>query len=106
MHEWLTDNGQTPHIVVNAGSPGVDVLAQYVEAGRIILNIGYPATRNLKLGNEEISFGARFGGVSTEVRVPVAAVPRNVRPASAHEERPSGRLANACTTPRTQLAPA
>ncbi len=74
MHEWMTDNGQTPHLVVDAGVVGTEVPAAYVRDGRIKLNVGWPATQGLKLGNEWIEFAARFGGVPTQVRVPVAAV--------------------------------
>ena len=74
MHEWMTDNGQTPHLVVDAGVAGTDVPKSYVRDGRITLNVGWQATQGLKLGNEWIEFAARFGGVPTQVRVPVAAV--------------------------------
>jgi stringent starvation protein B len=45
-----------------------------VQHGKIILNIGYSATKSLELGNEVISFGARFGGTPFVVTVPVEAV--------------------------------
>jgi RNA polymerase-associated protein len=74
MHEWMTDNGDTPHIVVDAQGEGVDVPEQFITDGKIILNVSYAAVRDLQLGNEEISFEARFGGVPNIVRVPVAAI--------------------------------
>ena len=74
MHEWMTDNGHTPHIVVDATADGVAVPAQYVKEGKIILNAGYSAVRDLQLGNELITFEARFGGVPEQVSVPVSAV--------------------------------
>jgi stringent starvation protein B len=74
MHEWMTGNGQTPHVVVDAECPKIVVPQQHVQHGKIILNIGYSATRGLELGNEVISFGARFGGAPFEVTVPVKAV--------------------------------
>ena len=74
MHEWMTDNGQTPHLVVDAGVAGTDVPKSYVRDGRITLNVGWQATQGLKLGNEWIEFAARFGGVPTQVRVPINAV--------------------------------
>ena len=42
--------------------------------GRITLNVSWQATQDLKLGNDWIEFSARFGGVSQQVRVPLAAV--------------------------------
>lgn len=74
MHEWMTDNGQTPHLVVDAGIEGTEVPKAFVRDGRITLNVGWQATQSLKLGNEWIEFAARFGGVPQQVRVPIAAV--------------------------------
>ncbi len=74
MHEWMTDNGYTPHVVVDTGVDGVAVPEQYVQDGKIILNISYAATQNLDLGNEQLAFGARFGGVAQQVRVPMQAL--------------------------------
>lgn len=74
LHEWITDSGETPHIVVDAGADGVVVPRQYVKDGKIVLNVSLTATQGLKLGNEQVSFDARFGGVSFSVSVPVRAV--------------------------------
>lgn len=74
MHEWMTDNFQTPHIVVDAGVDGVKVPVQHVKDGRIILNISLNAAQGLLLGNDTVSFRARFGGVSQDIVVPVNAI--------------------------------
>ena len=74
MHEWISDSGHTPHLVVDAGVAGVDVPRQFVKDGKIVLNVSWSATAQLKLGNEEITFSARFGGASMMVFVPVNAV--------------------------------
>ena len=74
MHEWMTDNNQTPHLVVDAGVAGAELPRAYVRDGRITLNVSWQATQSLKLGNDWIEFSARFGGVPQQVRVPVAAV--------------------------------
>lgn len=70
----MTDNGQTPHLVVDAAQSGVAVPEQHVQDGRIILNVSYSATSRLEITNDEITFDARFGGVPRNVRVPLAAV--------------------------------
>ena len=70
----MTDNSLTPHLVVNVDMPGVQVPRQSVEEGRIVLNVSYSATRGLVLGNDEVSFEARFGGTPFRVRVPLPAV--------------------------------
>lgn len=74
MHEWISDNLQTPHIVVDASIQGVEVPRQYVQGGKIILNVSLSATSALNLGNEMVSFRARFGSVTYDVSVPIAAV--------------------------------
>lgn len=74
MHEWISDCDHTPHIVVDAAQEGVEVPLQYVQAGKIILNVSHSATSNLNLGNDYVSFRARFGAVAHDVLVPVAAV--------------------------------
>lgn len=74
MHEWMTDNNLTPHIVVDASVPGVHVPQQYVADGKIILNVGYVATHGLELGREVLTFKTRFGGAGYDVEVPVGAV--------------------------------
>ena len=74
IREWAIDNHLTPQLLVNAEADGVDVPAEFVEDGQIVLNIGPQAVDDLEMGNEFISFSARFGGVSHSVLVPVAAV--------------------------------
>ncbi len=74
IHEWICDSDCTPHIVVDAGMTGVDVPRQYVRDGKIILNVSWNATSQLKIGNDELSFSGRFGGAAMVVRVPVEAV--------------------------------
>ncbi len=74
MHEWMTANHQTPHLVVDATVNGGELPKAYVRDGRITLNVSWQATQNLKLGNDWIEFDARFGGVPQQVRVPIAAV--------------------------------
>jgi len=74
MHEWMLDNGFTPHLVVDAKREGVRVPEAHVKDGKIVLNVSPSATNGLVLGNDFVSFGARFGGVSFELVVAVAAV--------------------------------
>ena len=74
VHEWICDNGLTPYIVVDAGKPGVQVPPQAISEGRVVLNLAPRAVAHLEIGNEAITFMARFGGVSHAVSVPIAAV--------------------------------
>ncbi len=74
LHEWITDNGMTPHLLVDAAQSGVQVPVHTVKDGKVVLNIAARAVARLELGNDDIRFTARFGGVSHAVRVPIAAV--------------------------------
>jgi stringent starvation protein B len=74
MHEWMTDCGHTPHVIVDALRPDADVPQAYVKDGKIVLNLSASATQRLQLGNKDIEFDARFAGVVHHVRVPIAAV--------------------------------
>lgn len=74
LYEWIVDNGHTPHVLVDATKDGVVVPEAYVDDGRIVLNIDPAAVRTLELGNDAVSFGARFGGQPLEVYAPISAV--------------------------------
>jgi stringent starvation protein B len=74
LYEWIADNGMTPHILVEAGADGVDVPDQAVQKGKVILNIDNDAVRDLDLGNDWLTFKARFSGSEHEVAVPIEAV--------------------------------
>jgi stringent starvation protein B len=74
LYEWIADNGLTPHLLVDAGWPGVQVPRHAVKDGRIVLNVAQRAVAGLEMTNDTIRFSARFGGVSHSVLVPVSAV--------------------------------
>jgi stringent starvation protein B len=74
LYEWIGDNQMTPHLLVDAGRDGVQVPSSAVKEGRVVLNVAARAVSQLDLGNREIRFLARFGGVSQTVIVPVSAV--------------------------------
>ena len=74
LYEWISDNDMTPHILVDADVAGVDVPEQAVQKGKVILNIDQQAVHELELGNEMVSFNARFAGQRYAVQVPVDAV--------------------------------
>ena len=74
MHEWITDCGQTPHIVVDAAAEGAVVPREHAKDGRIVLNVSYRATEGLDISNEMVTCHARFSGVNWHIQVPVNAV--------------------------------
>lgn len=74
LYEWINDNSMTPHILVDADHEGVDVPEHAIQKGKVILNIDHAAVRELDLGNEWLTFDARFSGRQHTVSVPVEAV--------------------------------
>lgn len=74
IHEWIVDCGLTPHLLADAGHPGIEVPDSARQDGRVVLNISPSAVRDLLIDAELVTFVARFGGVSRGVSVPVAAV--------------------------------
>lgn len=74
IYEWIIDNGLTPHLLVNAEYPGVSLPTDFVEDGRIVLNVRPEAIQGLVLGNEEIQFNARFSGKPMRIIAPCKAI--------------------------------
>jgi len=74
LYDWIADNQLTPYLVVNAEHDQVEVPRQYVENGKIILNISNSAVQELNLDKEWVSFSARFSGRAFSVFIPIQAV--------------------------------
>ncbi len=73
IHEWCADQGFTPYLSVKVDA-ATRVPREFVKDGEIVLNVGVEATHQLMMGNEEISFQARFGGKAFPVLVPIERV--------------------------------
>ena len=74
MHEWIVDSDLTPYALVDVNHANVVIPQEYVEDGKILLNVSPSATQNLNLGNDFVLFQARFNGISMEVSFPVDSV--------------------------------
>ena len=74
MFEWIADNGMTPYLLVDAGAAGVRVPASAIKDGRVVLSIASRAVAHMEIGNDRITFLARFSGVSESIEIPVHAV--------------------------------
>ncbi|MFZ1537719.1 MAG: ClpXP protease specificity-enhancing factor [Chromatiaceae bacterium] len=74
LYEWILDNDMTPHLLVDTSRSPTVVPSQFVQDGKIVLNISPGAVRELVIGNDEIVFNARFSGRSMDVLVPAEAV--------------------------------
>lgn len=73
IYEWCVDNGFTPYLAVVVDA-NTRVPMGYVKDGEIVLNINYSATKDLLIGNDAVTFSARFNGVSNAIYVPIDAV--------------------------------
>ena len=74
IYEWICDNQLTPYLLVDATQPHTDVPLQFVKDGQIVLNLAPHAVHQLHMSNDAITFSARFGGVSTNLYIPIRAV--------------------------------
>ena len=73
IHEWCSDNAYTPYLGVLADEHA-RIPREFVREGQIVLNISHDATGHLSLGNEHITFQARFGGVARDIFIPIGNV--------------------------------
>ena len=74
IREWAMDNGLTPQLLVDAGVDGIVIPEGHVQNGKIVLNVHTQAVKDLELGNEFITFSARFGGTSHAINLPIQSV--------------------------------
>ncbi|UTW45085.1 ClpXP protease specificity-enhancing factor [bacterium SCSIO 12696] len=74
FYDWIVDNDCTPYVVVDAYFDGVEVPQQHVNDGQIVLNLSPRAIAGFSLENQQIQFSTRFGGVPTDIRLPVESI--------------------------------
>ncbi len=73
IYEWCIDQGFSPHLVAQVDEQ-VSIPPGYARNGQIVLDVSPEATNHLLIGNEDITFQARFGGVAHSLLVPVSHV--------------------------------
>ena len=79
-YEWMTENRLTPYIIVDAEYPKVYVPEDYIENGRITLNIAPEAVTQFNLTPRQCVFKAEFDQDTQtlpklfEVIVPIQAI--------------------------------
>jgi stringent starvation protein B len=76
IFEWCCECGYAPllSVSVDAEMKDMRVPEENIKNGEIIFNIGPNAVRNLNIGNDIITFSARFNGVAREVSFSTEAV--------------------------------
>lgn len=70
IQEWCLDQGFTPYLAVNV-TPRTRVPREFVKDGQIVLNLGPEATHQLVMGNDFITFSARFNGAAQALSIPI-----------------------------------
>jgi stringent starvation protein B len=74
LNEWIVDNEMTPHLFIDAEYPETSVPQEFIQDGKIVLNISRTAVTNLFIDNEKVSFSARFAGISSDIYLPIGSV--------------------------------
>lgn len=74
FYNWIIDSECTPHIIVDATQPCVEVPEQFVEEGKIVLNIAPKSVVQFSMDDDAITFNARFSGQPMQVYVPLYAI--------------------------------
>ena len=74
MRDWIEDNQLTAYLLIDATLPGVSIPVEYVQDGRILLNVSSIAVKDLVITHDFLSFSARFSGIVKEVYAPIQAV--------------------------------
>ena len=75
IYDWISDNLSTPYLLINTAILGCEVPEEYIANDKsIVLNIAGDVVEHLMLGNEDITFTARFSGMLTDIYIPIAAV--------------------------------
>jgi stringent starvation protein B len=76
IFEWCCECGYAPllSVRVDAERKDMHLPEENIKNGGIIFNIGSNAVRNLNIGNDIITFSARFNGVAREICFPTEAV--------------------------------
>ncbi len=74
MYQWIVDNGTTPYLLVDAETGSGQLPTEHIQDGKIVLNIAPMAISGLILGDDEITFNARFSGKPRAIHVPIQTV--------------------------------
>ncbi|NOX43274.1 MAG: ClpXP protease specificity-enhancing factor [Gammaproteobacteria bacterium] len=74
LYEWIVVNDLSPYLLVDAKIRGVQAPAEFSVNQKIVFNLSPQAVKDLNLGNESITFSARFSGKPQNIVIPISAV--------------------------------
>lgn len=72
-YNWIIDNDLTPYLLVDTNYPDVDVPIEFIQDGKIILNIAPRSIGQYVVDDEAIRFSARFQGMLRDLYIPFGA---------------------------------
>lgn len=73
-YDWIVASHCAPYIMVNAELEGVKVPEQFIQDGKIILNVHPEAVRDLNITYHALTFRATFSGEEWHLSVPMPAL--------------------------------
>jgi stringent starvation protein B len=110
FYNWIVDSECTPHIIVDATQACVEVPHQFVEDGKIVLNIAPQSVVQFSMDDDAVAFNARFSGVPTQVYVPLYAIEgiyaRENGAGTMFAEEPAYKALDKATKPEQDVKPA
>jgi stringent starvation protein B len=74
LYDWIVDSDLTPYVLVNAEAADVSVPAEYVNDGKIVLNVAPHAVRELAMDTTALSCQCRFSGQPFPVYLPMGSI--------------------------------
>ena len=73
IYEWCVDEQFTPYLLVKADQNTLAPRA-FIKDGKILLNLSPESIKDLLMGDEAITFTARFNGAPENLYLPISAV--------------------------------
>jgi len=74
LYEWIVANDYSPYLLVDSKIPGIQAPAEFSVNDKIVFNLSPQAVKELNLGNESVTFNARFSGKPQNIIIPVTSV--------------------------------
>jgi stringent starvation protein B len=72
--DWITDNQQNPHIMIDMSKENIIAPKGFDQDGKLVLSIDPQATQHLEITDDGVSFNARFHGEEFYVSIPLCAI--------------------------------
>lgn len=73
-YDYIVDNEDTPHLLVNPKCAGVVLPSQFTATDELILSVSPMATRHFDIGPRGLSFETRFSGKICSVFLPYSCI--------------------------------